>query len=393
MCGLATASMLVKAGVECTLVEAGSRPGGRLHSFLDHASGRTLDNGQHVLVDACQETLDWLGEIGVADFPFDRVTSIPFRSTTGRQGVLTTMHSLSLFTGLLGFGLLPISDRLQTILHFVQLRRVHASSLRTALDGFGASGESMRYVWEPLCRAFFSRDLEEVDVVDFSRLLDEFVRRPTLLMPTKSLEDTFIRPAMTFLTRNRVRIRYGSRVRKWVVQNGFVRRILLSSENDIRCDIVVSTIPPRCLAEIDVNPMESRSSAIVSVYFWCDHLEAPPVTALVDSAGQWLFNKGGGLYQVTISRADRWLDLANEELMALLVQELNQCGIAVPHGVRYRVIRTRQAIYHGVGACASYANLHVGGDWTNTGLPGSIESAVRSARQITKNILQGDIEC
>ena len=63
--GMTAARMLARAGVSVTLLERRPFPGGRAFSFKDQATGQVLDNGQHVLLGCCQETVNLLDDLGL----------------------------------------------------------------------------------------------------------------------------------------------------------------------------------------------------------------------------------------------------------------------------------------------------------------------------------------
>ena len=110
---------------------------------------------------------------------------------------------------------------------------------------------------------------------------------------------------------------------------------------------------------------------------------------LINSASEWVFAFEGRL-SVTISDADRFLDTPKEELAAQLWREVaavtGHDPDVLPH---YRIIREKRATFAATpeqdalrpGPETAWRNLLLAGDWTQTGLPSTIEGAIRSGNR------------
>jgi uncharacterized protein with NAD-binding domain and iron-sulfur cluster len=117
---------------------------------------------------------------------------------------------------------------------------------------------------------------------------------------------------------------------------------------------------------------------------------------------QWLFDKrtiwGGGISHVSIvsSGADSVVNLPNDQLTAIAHQEILE---ALPHVrsarlLRSTVIRERQATFSLApgqpprpSTRTGLRGFYLAGDWIDTGLPATIESAVRSGHQAAEAVL------
>jgi uncharacterized protein with NAD-binding domain and iron-sulfur cluster len=110
---------------------------------------------------------------------------------------------------------------------------------------------------------------------------------------------------------------------------------------------------------------------------------------------EWLFAFPDRL-SVTISAADRLLDTSREELAEQIWREV--CAIARIDSAlpRWQIVRERRATFAATPAQdakrpkpeTAYRNLWLAGDWTATGLPATIESAIRSGHKAAQ--LAGD---
>jgi uncharacterized protein with NAD-binding domain and iron-sulfur cluster len=141
------------------------------------------------------------------------------------------------------------------------------------------------------------------------------------------------------------------------------------------------------------------SSAIVSINLWFDR----PVTerkfiGLIGTEVQWLFNKdaisesrkNSNHLALIISAANQYVGLTKHQLVDLALRDLHRL---LPQSLEAKllhstIVKERDAtISHTVesdtlrpNAQTSIANFILAGDWTNTGLPATIESAVLSGK-------------
>jgi uncharacterized protein with NAD-binding domain and iron-sulfur cluster len=141
---------------------------------------------------------------------------------------------------------------------------------------------------------------------------------------------------------------------------------------------------------------ELGSSPIVNVHVRYDRRVLPvPVAAAVRSPVQWIFDRtvqsgvpAGQYVAVSLSAADRWVDMPTAELRAVFLPALVDLLPVARHAeVReFFVTRERRAtIRQGVGsganrppAATALPGLLLAGAWTDTGWPDTMEGAVLS---------------
>jgi len=88
--GLSAATWLADRGARVTVVEARPHLGGRASSFVDPATGETVDNGQHILMGCYRETFAFLGRIGaMSRVRLQPSLTVPSIDTAGNRSVLT----------------------------------------------------------------------------------------------------------------------------------------------------------------------------------------------------------------------------------------------------------------------------------------------------------------
>jgi hypothetical protein len=168
----------------------------------------------------------------------------------------------------------------------------------------------------------------------------------------------------------------------------------LEVDND---DAVVLAVPPNICAELwpDVNP-PTETRPIVNVHFRVrEPVALPgglPFLGLIGTDSQWIFSRGNVL-SITISAASEHVDKQNWEIANHLWSEItNILGRNMGRLPPWRVIKERRAtiaqtpavLANRPSATTALNNLFIAGDWTNTGLPatieGSIQSGLRAAR-------------
>ncbi len=107
---------------------------------------------------------------------------------------------------------------------------------------------------------------------------------------------------------------------------------------------------------------------------------------LINATAEWLFRFPGRL-AVTVSDADRLLDMPREALARLIWAEVVAAtGLPAEPMPAWQVIREKRATFAALpeqdalrpGTRTPLANLFLAGDWTATGLPATIEGALRS---------------
>ena len=111
----------------------------------------------------------------------------------------------------------------------------------------------------------------------------------------------------------------------------------------------------------------------------------PPITGIVGGLAQWLFVFPERL-SVTISAGDAWLDTPREELAQRIWSDVAKVAGLTGAPPRWQIVRERRATFAATpaqdalrpGAQTRWRNLALAGDWTQTGLPATIEGAVRS---------------
>jgi len=439
--GAAAATRLADAGVPVVLWEAGAAPGGRAGGFADRDSGEDLDTGPHLLVGCYRRTRHLLARLGTADeVAFQARLRVPVWMDGGFRGLACPPlpGALSLLFGLLGLGPLTAVDRLRLATAGHALRRPAPEGLTVSawLAAIGMPAAATRLLWDPLCRAILNLPPGEADAGPFVRAL-----QAALLGPADEARLGWARRGLVPLLGDALG-RYLA-ARGGALRHGRVTGLDLdpatgrvtglataAGERHPAGRVVLATdpfaarpllAPVARLAPLAARLAAMRPAAIVSTYLWLDRPAVPfvantPFTGLVEppgaegAAAEWVFDRdrmagapspGGQRLAAVASAADALADRPADEVAARVADALARHfpGMARARVVRSRVVKARHATVRLVpglarpapGAVAETRGLFLCGDYTDTGLPATIEGAVVSG-EVAADALLGGME-
>ena len=161
-------------------------------------------------------------------------------------------------------------------------------------------------------------------------------------------------------------------------------------------DVVVMAVPPRPAASLLPGlQAPSKFRAIVNAHFRFDPpKDMPPILGVVGGLVEWLFAFPQRL-SVTISSADRLVDMPREELAQAIWRDVCKAGGVQGELPPWQIVRERRATFEATpeqnalrpAAVTGWKNLFLAGDWTDTGLPATIEGSVRSGDRAADLVL------
>ncbi len=392
LAGLACAVRLVDAGRRVALYEAARMAGGRCRSYFDATLGLTIDNGNHLLLSGNRAARDYARRIGAEDALVGPNECV-FDFLDARSGERWRLH--------------PNASRLPWWI-FAPDRRVPGTGPLDYLDAAkllwakkGATiGETMNCdgalyekLWRPVMLSALNTEPREASATLAGAVLRETLAaggaacRP--LVAKNGLGEAFIEPARRMLKAKGVEPRFGARLREISFDNACVRALRFGDEEFSLSgsDSVVLAAPSWIAQELLpglVAPDDYR--AILNVHFKI----APPagqplLLGMIGSLSEWLFAFDDRL-SVTISGADRFMDAPREELAQKIWGEVSVATGLPPALPPWQIVKEKRATFAATpaqearrpGATTSWPNLFLAGDWTNTGLPATIEGSIRS---------------
>jgi squalene-associated FAD-dependent desaturase len=385
LAGLAAALTALDAGYRVVLYEATPHLGGRCRAFTDDVLGCTLDNGTHLVLGCNRAVFAYLRRIGATD----RLRCL------GNQFPMHDLADGTRFTVGAGWPRLPGIGTGALLRTALALLRADASA--TVAETFRQNERLLRLVWRPLCVAILNTPPEQASLALLRRTLREMLTAGHKglrgWLPVRSLTHTFIDPAAAALLQQGGEIRFGMRL-KALQGTGRIETLLFTTGNvPVReGDQVILALPPQALAGVTGAPelpdALRTASTIVNVHFHTPDLPATPAfCGMVGGLSDWVFRKDE-VVSVTISAAH---DLAVPYLAARVWGEVLQALRLPPLPLPpHRMITEKRATPLQTPAFAASrpsagrpqpdqpGNLVLVGDWTATGIPCTIESALRS---------------
>ena len=402
LAGLAAALRLAEAGRRVVVHEAARHAGGRCRSYHDPALDLTIDNGNHLLLSGNRAALDYLRRVGAqgalegpdeAAFPFADLA-------TGARWTLRPNGGRVPWWVLSPARRVPGSRARDYLAAWPLLRADPSSRLGEVL---AAAGPLYDRLWRPVLLAGLNIEPSEASAGLAAALIRETLgaggRACRPLVATAGLSAAFVDPALRRLASLGATVRFGRRLRALHAADGAARGLDFGDER-IEVgpgDAVVLAVPApiaRDLVPGLVTPETFR--AIVNAHY---RIAPPPgtplLTGVVGGLTEWLFAYPDRL-SVTISGADRLLDAPREALAADIWREvaaLTGLALAPP---RWQIVKERRATFAATPAEEArrppartrLANLALAGDWTATGLPATIEGAIRSGDEAARLLLE-----
>ena len=426
--GLSAAVRVAREGGRVLLLEARARLGGRATAFPDRDTGELVDNGQHVLLGCYRETFAFLRDINAADnVTLQRQLAVAMIDRGGRRSRLvcpSLPSPLDVIAGVFEWDALSWRDRF-SILGMVKPLTIARREVRVA-DGAafpllaaspgetvenwlirnGQTARIREMLWDPLALAALNQPAAIAAAPVFARVLGEmFSGEPqaaSIALPVKPLHLTYAEPARAFIESHGGVVRTGAQATVAVDREAVVAvealgerwtpaHVIVAVPWFAFADIFPDGPPP--LQAIVERARAMVASPIVTVDLWFDRAVLDePFIGLPGRAMQWVFNRSSYVSLVS-SGAEALFRKTNDELVTVAHTELLE---AVPDARRARLIHS--AVIREPRATFSLApgqpprpaaetgvrGLWLAGDWTDTALPATIESAVRSGHRAAR---------
>jgi zeta-carotene desaturase len=382
-----------------------------------------VDNCQHILLRCCNNLLDFYARLGVQSKIrfFDRFL---FLDEQGNQATLASSRlpaPLHLFPSFLGFSLFDFREKAALLRALGAMlraeKRLADLDNLTMLEWLRQQRQpprTLEYFWRPILVSALNEDLEKASArYSLKVILDGMLKRRASFhmgVPQEPLAHFYATPALEFLAQKQARVEFRMTARQLLVEEGRIDGIRLHDGSIRRADYYISTVPPGGLlqllppATLEQYPWflplgRFSYSPTIAIHLWFDRviLRSENV-ALLGRGIHWVFSKSGqsrfhtppsghGIGLV-ISASRQWMQWTQQEILETVLAELQE---ALPEARAARlldasVIKEPFATFSVEAGCDQYRpdqespirNLFLGGDWTRTGWPATMEGAVRS---------------
>jgi hydroxysqualene dehydroxylase len=399
--GLSAAVRLANANYKVCVHEATQTTGGRCRSYFDAATNLMIDNGNHLMLSGNSHALAYARSIGTeaglvgpkrAQFPFVDVS-------TGQRWQLD-----------LGDGRLPlwVFDEARRVpdtglLDYLALMPlIWAGTDKLVGKTIPCEGTLYRRLVQPLLLAALN-----VDPAEGSAGLAGAIVRETLLaggqacrplIARDGLSSVLIEPAVKLLQDKGAMVQLGHELHEFVMNGNNVGELRFGNDAISLApdDVVVLAVPPRPAASLLPGlKTPTKFRAIVNAHFRFDPpRDAPAILGVVGGLVEWLFAFPQRL-SVTISNGDRLVDMPREELAQEIWRDVCKAGGVQGELPPWQIVRERRATFEATpeqnalrpGPVTAFKNLFLAGDWTDTGLPATIEGSVRSGDRAADLVL------
>lgn len=427
--GLAAATAVAAAGRRVVVVEQAPRLGGRASAFTDPATGERVDNGQHVLFGCYRDTYALLSRVGTNHLaPLQAGLSLAMVDGQGRRFDLRCPNlppPWHLIAGLARWPALSWTDRWRALpigRSIARARTIGAAALAnevasdvTVDEWLRRAGQTPRlcdWLWHPLVLAALNQPADVAAARPFVRVLGELFgprkEDAAVGLSTVPLDELYAEPARAFIEARHGQVHLRESGRVVVSASGRVAGVETRHRTIVAPAVICAVpwfgfsavwngAPPRGLQPAVDAASAMRSSPIVTVNLWLDGpaLDAPFV-GLVNAPVHWAFDKRA----ITGGRADH-LSVVTSGAEALAGASNDQAAqsawaalqAAVPacrarRVVRSVVVRERRATFsldpgqpQRPPTVTPLPGFFLAGDWTDTGLPATIEGAVLSGHR------------
>lgn len=400
--GLAAAAGVADTGRTVVLHEANAEPGGRCRTFFDHATGMPIDNGTHLLLSGNIAALSFIDKIGA---------SSALEGPIGAEFQFVDLSGGERWTVRFSDGLFPwwIFDKKARVPRtrardYLPLARlIWASGDRPLSELIDCSGP----LYERLIAPLFLAALNVAPLSSSGKLAGAVVRETLALggracrplIAPDGIGKVLIEPALGYLRERGAtvvlrHVLHGLRFAgDHVAELDFGHETVTLGNNDAVI-LAVPAYAARALVPDLQTPSVFRG--IVNAHFRFDPPAGHPrMIGVVNGTAEWIFALPGRI-AVTVSDAGDLLDLPREELAAAIWRDvtavIGSSGPLPP----WQIVRERRATFAATpeenakrpGPETAWRNLFLAGDWTATGLPATIEGAVRSGNRAAERVAQ-----
>jgi len=398
MAGLAAAVRCIEFGLDVSLSEGAPQAGGRCRSFDDATMGTVIDNGNHLILGANPSIFSHLRAIGAEALltPLDP-PRFPFidLATGARWTVRPGMGRLPWWLFVPGRAV-PGAG----LADYAAVLRLLKAPRSARLADYATLGSAMyARFWEPFALGVMNTEAEEASAHLIARVLRETLlkggaaSRP--YFAEQGLGTALVDPAVAFLKQAGASVAFSRRLRGIEISGDRVSRLSFADQaQEVREDEMIILAVPSWEAGAMVPGLvvPSETRPIVNGHFRIEgQFDLPgsaPFVGVIGGTAQWLFRRDA-IVSATVSAAVELVDRPADAVAAAIWQDIARAidRPLAPVPV-HRIIKERRATIAQTPAedarrpqaATRWHNMVLAGDWTQTGLPATIEGAVRSGQ-------------
>ncbi len=391
LAGLSAATRLVEQGMQVEVIETAPQAGGRCRSYRDPQLGLTIDNGNHLVLSGNETVARYRRRIGA---------TAPLAGPDNADYAFADLASGARWTVRVNDGRLPwwVFDHRRRVpgsglRDYLPLARLLQTKRGRVRDHIATAGPVWSRLIEPVLLAALNTAPADASARLAGAVLRETVgrggraMRPLIAEPT--LADAFVTPALAMLRAHGAVVRTGHEPARLKLEGDRVTGLVYGYGTIVIYpeDAVIVATPPGVASKLVPGltvPDEYR--AILNAHFaGSPPADAPRMLGLLGATAEWVFAFADRT-SVTVSGADRLID-RDRQLLAMELWD-NVCAAyrmdrPMP---AWQIVKEKRATFAATpeqdamrpDAHTRWRNLFLAGDWTQTGLPSTIEGALRS---------------
>lgn len=379
LAGLSAAIHLLPHG-RVHLYEASAQAGGRCRSYFDPVLQCEIDNGNHLVLAANREVMQYLKRIDSHDSLLSVGSAYPFHD----------IQSAETWQACLPYGMTYLTPR--AVHDLLRCLLLHKS--RTVAECFSPHSVHYQRIIMPLCLAALNTHPKSASTAMLStiirRLLLSGIKGGESWIPRQNLQETFIAPAARTIIQNGGSVRFNARLKGWASHENSLSALQFD-DSDVELnagDVIILACPPWISAQLLPQiTVPNQFEPIVNGHFLFPHRQQNGLTGLTGGTSDWIFWREG-LASTTTSAASRLDTLDHDMLAARLWGDICAVlGEALPLPP-YRILIEKRATFTATNAQAArrpkqatdFENLFLAGDYTASPLPATMESAILSGK-------------
>lgn len=425
LAGLSAALRLIDRSVRVRLLEKRAILGGRAYSYRAREAGHAVDNGQHLLMGCYRRTLALLERIGASDrVEAQPRLAVPFLHPARGEAVFACAplpSPLHLTVGAMRYGHLSAAGRARLlrggiayVARHLRGRGLAGRTVAEVLDELGQDHWLRTCFWDPLAVAALNELPERASAELFGEVLRRIffapVRDSSIVFPRVGLSQLFVEPAVAAIERRGGSVEAGVAVREVILAGGRVTGVRLHGGATLAAKAVIVAAPPPAAEEMLPPPAREilsslsqlKASPIVSVHLWYgEDFRVPRMAGFLDGPIHWLFKPpmqpGAGTYVTLVTSGAHDLverdpaevgAIARRQLARYLpvTRDLRPVDSLVAKERAATFVATPEEQRNRPAAVTPIPGLFLAGDWTDTGLPATIESAIESGERAAEAV-------
>jgi squalene-associated FAD-dependent desaturase len=431
--GMSAACALAEAGLRVQLVERRGYLGGRASSYLHPGVNEVIDNCQHVLFGCCTNLTGFYRRIGAAD-RIHWTSEMTMIEPDGRRSRLgpsklagialpAPLHGLPKLLSARAFSL---ADKIALARAFSALMRPVPAYSRESLGGWlkrhGQTRGAIERFWRLVIASALNADLDSISLPYAAKVIRELFMNSasagSMGMSTVPLSELYAGVA-PFIEVHGGSMHLNTFLEGAEWDEAAARWRLRTRTGEITSDFLVFALPFEATEQLlpqmpaaEGKPELARKIEqhehwpICSVHLWFDReITDLEHAVLLDREIHWIYNqsrlqrRGGNYVELVVSATRAFAALPREQAIRQALAELAEFFPAVKtakleKAALVKEVRATFGVPPGVDewrphAASPWPNCFLAGDWTATGWPSTMESAVRSGHLAAEALCAG----